>query len=80
VDTSTAPYLAVKRHRVANWAICQPGGQAIDADRDGAPLDPGDVGDARRKGPPRRAAKPPDVRQDRRTLASAAGPPVRGFP
>ena len=48
-------------------AICQLGRQAIDADRDGAQLDAGDVGDARKKGPPRRAAKPLDARQGRRT-------------
>jgi hypothetical protein len=55
--------------------ICQLGREAIDADRDGAQLDAGDVGDARKKGPPRRAAKPPDARQGGRTLASTAGPP-----
>jgi hypothetical protein len=56
--------------------IGQLGRQASAADRDGAQLDAGDVGDvgdARKNGPPRRAAKPPDARQGRRTLARAAG-------
>jgi hypothetical protein len=61
--------------------ICQLGREAIDADRDGAQLDAGDAGDARKKGPPRRAAKaarrspgPPDTRQGRRTPAHTVFP------
>jgi len=53
--------------RSRTGTLCQLGRQAIDADRDGAQLDAGEVGDARKKGPPRRAAKPPDARQRRRT-------------